>query len=51
MTVGKLLSGTAVGLLFVGILVLFTDVDVAMVRWFNCGPWSSEVSRQEFECS
>lgn len=50
MTVGNLLSGTAVALLFLGGLVLFTDVEVGMVRWFNCGPWSSEVSRQEKEC-
>ncbi|CAK6701043.1 hypothetical protein VB734_08315 [Synechococcus sp. BA-124 BA4] len=50
MTVGNLLSGTAVALLFLGGLVLFTDVEVGMVRWVNCGPWSSEVDRQEKEC-
>jgi hypothetical protein len=50
MTVGNLLSGTAVALFFLGILVLFTDVEVGMVRWFLCGPWSSEVSRQNREC-
>ncbi len=28
----------AVVLLCSGILVLFTDVEVQLVRWFNCGP-------------
>ena len=28
----------AVALLCSGILVLFTDVEVQLVRWFNCGP-------------
>ncbi|MCT0217546.1 hypothetical protein KQ304_00820 [Synechococcus sp. CS-1329] len=50
MTVGNLLSGTAVAFLFLGGLVLFTDVELGMVRWVNCGTWSSEVSRQEKEC-
>ena len=50
MTVGNLLSGTAFALLVFGCLVLFTDVEIGMVRWFNCGPWASEVSRQEKEC-
>jgi hypothetical protein len=50
MTVGNLLSGTAVAILVLGGLVLFTDVEVEMVRWFTCGPWSSEVTRQNKIC-
>ncbi|CAK6687174.1 hypothetical protein ICNINCKA_00151 [Synechococcus sp. CBW1107] len=50
MTVGNLVSGTAIALLVLGGLVLFTDVEVGIVRWVNCGPWASEVSRQEKMC-
>ena len=31
-------AAVAVALLCGGILVLFTDVEVQLVRWFNCGP-------------
>lgn len=28
-----------------GILVLFTDIEVSLVRWVNCGPLASEEER------
>ena len=31
----------AVAALCAGILVLFTDVEVSVVRWFSCGPLST----------
>lgn len=40
-----LISGALV-LLCGGILVLFTDVEIGLVRWFNCGPLSSESERR-----
>jgi len=32
----------AVAALCAGILVLFTDIEVSMVRWFSCGPFSTQ---------
>ena len=32
----------AVAALCAGILVLFTDVEVSVVRWFSCGPFSTQ---------
>ena len=36
----------AVAALCAGILVLFTDVEVSMVRWFSCGPFSTQGEEQ-----
>lgn len=44
-----LISGALV-LLCGGILVLFTDVEVGLVRWFNCGPLSTESERNTQIC-
>lgn len=33
-----------------GILVLFTDVEVKLVRWINCGPLSTESERDTRIC-
>ena len=33
-----------------GILVLFTDIEVSMVRWFSCGPFSSQGEEQSEVC-
>ena len=41
MSKNHLLVGGAVALLCAGILVLFTDVEVKMVRWASCGPLSN----------
>jgi hypothetical protein len=39
-----LISGALV-LLCGGILVLFTDVEIGLVRWFNCGTLSTPDER------
>lgn len=33
-----------------GILVLLTDVEVSLVRWVNCGPFSTAGERSSEEC-
>jgi len=43
-------AAVAVAFLCAGILVLFTDVEVGFVRWFNCGPIATE-SEQNSECA
>ena len=44
-----LISGALV-LLCGGILVLFTDVEVGLVRWFNCGPLSTSSEDRSEVC-
>lgn len=36
-----LLVSAAVVALCTGILVLFTDLELSVVRWFSCGPLST----------
>lgn len=50
MTRGNLLVSASVALICTGILVIFTDVELGMVHWFNCGPWASEKARLEKRC-
>ena len=50
MTRGNLLVSASVALLCGGILVLFTDVEVGMVHWFNCGPWSTSGEKASEAC-
>lgn len=33
-----------------GILALFTDVELTLVRWVNCGPLAGEESRRSSRC-
>ncbi|WP_413440981.1 hypothetical protein [Synechococcus sp. MIT S1220] len=40
----------AVGLLCAGVLVLFTDVEVQLVRWVNCGPLATESEKETDLC-
>jgi hypothetical protein len=40
----------AVAALCAGILVLFTDIELSMVRWFNCGPFSTPSEEQSEVC-
>jgi hypothetical protein len=40
----------AVAALCAGILVLFTDIEVSMVRWFSCGPFSTAGEEQSEVC-
>ena len=44
------LVSLAVALLCGGALVLFTDIEVQMVRWFNCGPLSTEAEQNSDVC-
>jgi hypothetical protein len=40
----------AVAALCTGILVLFTDIELSVVRWFNCGPFSTLSEDQSEVC-
>ena len=40
----------AVGVICGGILVLFTDVEVQLVRWVNCGPIATEAEKASDVC-
>ena len=44
------LISLAVLLLCGGLLVLFTDIEVSTVRWFNCGPLADSVDRKSEVC-
>ena len=43
-------AAVAVAFLCAGILVLFTDVEVGFVRWFNCGPIATESEQNSEMC-
>ena len=44
------LVSAALVLLCGGILVLFTDIELSAVRWFNCGPLAPEDERRSEIC-
>ena len=44
------LVSLAVALLCGGVLVLFTDVEVQLVRWVNCGPIATEAEKASDVC-
>jgi len=44
-----LISG-AVAALCAGILVVFTDIEVKLVKWLNCGPLSAQAERTTDVC-
>ena len=44
------LATVAVILLCGGILVLFTDVEVDLVRWLNCGPLATTAEQDSDVC-
>ena len=46
----NLIVGGAVAVLCAGLLVLFTDIEVGVVRWVNCGPLSSGGERSSELC-
>jgi hypothetical protein len=50
MKTSNLLISGAVAALCAGILVLFTDIEVSMVRWFSCGPLSTGGEQQSEVC-
>ncbi len=43
-------AAVAVALLCAGILVLFTDVEIGLVRWFNCGAIATESEKNSEIC-
>ena len=45
----SLVSGVVV-LLCMGVLVLFTDIEVKMIRWLNCGPFATESEQSSTVC-
>lgn len=45
-----LLVGGAVALVCAGILVLFTDIEVKVVEWVNCGPLALQRDRDSGVC-
>ena len=44
------LSTVVVAMLCVGILVLFTDLEVQLVRWWNCSTIATEAERDSEMC-
>ena len=44
------LATVVVSLLCVGILVLFTDLEVQFVRWVNCGAIATEEEKSSDIC-
>ena len=50
MTCRQTLETLAVSALCVGILVLFTDIEVQLVRWGNCSAIATEAERNSDVC-
>ena len=44
------LATLAVSALCVGILVLFTDIEVQLVRWVNCSALATETEKNSDVC-
>ncbi|MEY4298076.1 MAG: hypothetical protein RLZZ423_1255 [Cyanobacteriota bacterium] len=40
----------AVAAVCAGLLVLFTDIELSVVRWFSCGPFASQGEAQSEIC-
>jgi hypothetical protein len=51
MSKSHLLVTAAVAALCAGILVLFTDIEISVVRWFSCGPLSTAREDRTELCS
>jgi hypothetical protein len=50
MTPKNWLISAVLVLLCGGILVLFTDVEISLARWLNCGPFAPQSERQTDIC-
>ena len=50
MTSCQTLATVAVSALCVGILVLFTDIEVQLVRWVNCSDIATEAEKNSDFC-
>jgi hypothetical protein len=46
----QVLAGGLVALVCAAILVLFTDIELSLFRWVNCGPLSSAGERRSDVC-
>jgi len=44
------LVSAAVALICAAILVLFTDIELKLIRWINCGPLALHRERQSGVC-
>ena len=44
------LISVVLALLCAGILVLFTDAELLLVRWINCGPIATEAQKNSRIC-
>ena len=44
------LVSLVVALLCGGVLILFTDVEVQLVRWLNCGPLATDAQKSSAIC-
>lgn len=45
-----ILVSAAAAVVCAGILALFTEVDIKLVRWVNCGPLASPEARNAEPC-
>ena len=50
MKASTLAVSAAVAVVCAALLVLFTDIDVSIVRWFSCGPLSTHREDQSELC-
>ena len=50
MKASTLAVSAAVAVVCTGLLVLFTDIDISIVRWFSCGPFSTHREDQSELC-
>ena len=50
MTSRQTLASLAVSALCVGILVLFTDIEVQLMRWVNCSAIATEAEKNSDVC-
>ena len=39
-----------VALICTGVLVLFTNIEVQVIRWLNCGPFATESEQTSTVC-
>ena len=46
----QVVISAVVAVLCAGILALFTDVEISVVEWINCGPLAPEVERRSEAC-
>jgi hypothetical protein len=50
MTRSSLVVSAVVALICGGILVVFTHIEVTVMRWVHCGPLAPETARLEKRC-